>query len=199
MQKSSRIMIFWVLLLVAMPAGAHNVTIFAWVEGDTVFTESKFSGGRKAVHAPVGVYDASGEKLLEGKTDANGDFSFRIPQKTALKVVLEAGMGHRAEWTLPLEEIAPGGSVPKTAAALPDTPEPPGTTKTGTVPVSGLTAGEIEAAVERAVDRKLKPLMKLLAERRREGPSASDIFSGIGYIFGLVGVGVYFHYRRKRE
>ena len=25
---------------------AHKITVFGWVEGDTVFTESKFSGGK---------------------------------------------------------------------------------------------------------------------------------------------------------
>ena len=36
------------LLLAAQPL-AHNVTVFAWVEGDTVHVESKFSGGRRPV------------------------------------------------------------------------------------------------------------------------------------------------------
>ena len=35
------------------PVLAHKVIIFAWVEGDTVFTESKFAGGKRAVGAQV--------------------------------------------------------------------------------------------------------------------------------------------------
>ena len=92
--------LFW-----AEPARAHKVTIFAWVEGDTVHTQSKFSGGKKAQNATVVVYDTRGNRLLEGKTDKNGEFSFTPPIKTGLKVVLEASMGHAAQWTIPEEEI----------------------------------------------------------------------------------------------
>jgi hypothetical protein len=87
--------LFW-----ARPADAHRVTIFAWVEDGMVHTESKFSGGRKPVGATVKVLAPGGEQLLEGKTDEKGAFSFKPPVKTELKVVLLAGAGHRAEWTL---------------------------------------------------------------------------------------------------
>jgi len=53
------------LVLCAVAAWAHKVTIFAWVEGDTVYTQSKFSGGRKAKGATVVVYDKEGNQLLE--------------------------------------------------------------------------------------------------------------------------------------
>jgi nickel transport protein len=53
-------------------------------------------------------------------------------------------------------------------------------------------------AVEKALDQKLRPLIKMMAESTRAGPSASDIFGGIGYIIGLVGVGAYFNARGKR-
>jgi nickel transport protein len=58
----SLLMVVWV-----NSALAHKVTIFAWVQGDRVYTESKFSGGRKAVNAGVEVLNADGERLLEGK------------------------------------------------------------------------------------------------------------------------------------
>jgi hypothetical protein len=35
------------LLVLTTSAHAHRVSVFAWVEGDTVFVQSKFSGGRK--------------------------------------------------------------------------------------------------------------------------------------------------------
>jgi hypothetical protein len=44
--KMRRLSLFVVVLLL-LPFGqalAHNVTVFAWVEGDTVHVESKFSG-----------------------------------------------------------------------------------------------------------------------------------------------------------
>jgi len=108
--------LFWGLLagmlLLAQNAFAHRVTVFAWVEGDTVFVESKFPGGRKVSGGKIIVTDSKGVELLTGKTDDQGEFSFKIPQKTELKIILEAGMGHRAEWTIPVSEME---SVPPSA------------------------------------------------------------------------------------
>ena len=78
---------FWLLSFLWISfAHAHRVTIFAWVEGDIVHTESKFSGGKKVKHSPVEVYDNLGNKILEGKTDGDGKFSFKVPKKTAMKM-----------------------------------------------------------------------------------------------------------------
>jgi len=189
-------------------AFAHKVTIFAWVEGDTVYTESKFSGGRKAKNAPVEVYDARGNKLLEGKTDNNGEFFFKAPRKTELKIVLLAGMGHKAEWTIPIEEFE-GNNFEYTEKTV---PREPTTTKPGkikkSVPVFRedastspcLASEDIQDAVEKALDKKLKPVIKKLNKLSHDhGPAASDIIGGIGYIIGLVGIGAYFNYRRKKD
>ncbi len=62
-------------------AAAHRVNIFAWVEGDTVHTESKFSGGKRVNGGEIVVYDLEGKQLLSGKTNAEGEFSFKIPEK----------------------------------------------------------------------------------------------------------------------
>ena len=58
-----------VIIISTSPAVAHKVNIFAWVDGDRIYTESKFSGGRRAKNATVEVYDNQGNRLLEGKTD----------------------------------------------------------------------------------------------------------------------------------
>ncbi len=160
-----------------IPAFAHKVSIFAWVEGDTVYTQSKFSRGRKTKGAPVIVFDLDGNKLLEGKTDDNGEFSFKIPKKTALKVVLKASMGHMAEWKIPLEEINPTLSSES----------------------YGISRQEIKKLIDESLDKKLAPIMNMLADSYEDGPSLTEIISGIGYIFGLVGVAMYFAIRKKKK
>ncbi|MGD2099697.1 MAG: hypothetical protein PVG35_19130 [Desulfobacterales bacterium] len=100
--------LLWVvgfLWLGAATVDAHRVNLFAWVEGDTVHVESKFSGGRQVKAGKITVLDPSGTELLSGRTDENGTFSFKVPQKTELKIVLEAGTGHRAQWTIAASEI----------------------------------------------------------------------------------------------
>lgn len=101
------------LVSCVVPAWAHKVMIFAWVEGDTVYTQSKFSGGKKAKNSTVVVYDKEGNQLLESKTDDLGEFSFKVPKKTDLKIVLKASMGHMAEWKIPAEEITVVAPVSK--------------------------------------------------------------------------------------
>ena len=77
-----------VALFMAFPetAMAHKVSVFAWVEGDTVYTLGKFSGGKKVKNGRIEVYDTEGKKLLDGLTNERGEFAFKIPQKTVTKV-----------------------------------------------------------------------------------------------------------------
>ncbi|MEA1946660.1 MAG: hypothetical protein U9N83_05085 [Thermodesulfobacteriota bacterium] len=171
------------------PALAHKVMIFAWVEGDTVFTESKFSGGKKAINASVEIFDKDGKKLLEGKTDNKGEFSFKIPKLTDLSIVLNAAMGHRAEWTIPESEIREASAIAEKKSAA----EP-----SGPIPV-GLSKEEVEKIIEDSLDKKLRPIVRMMAESRNTKPSLTEIIGGIGYIFGLMGIALYFINRGKKR
>jgi nickel transport protein len=191
------------------PAWAHKVTIFAWVEGDTVYTQSKFSGGKKAKNSTVVVYDKEGNQLLEGKTNDKGEFSFKVPKKTTLKVALKASMGHLAEWTIPEEEITEvadspinrttGANVEVSTQQAPSLTEEKAAGDHSVAPVVGLSRAEIQALIDGSLDRKLAPILTMLSEAVDSGPKMSEVIGGIGYIFGLVGVGLYFTARNKRK
>ena len=191
-------------------AYAHKVTIFAWVEGDTVHTKCKFSGGRKAQNSTVVVYDKGGNQLLEGKTDENGEFSFKIPKKTKLKIVLKASMGHMAEWTIPAEEIISGGNESENnflETATEGTIKKPLQYQTGitaekveSVPATlHLERQELQKMIDTSLDKKLKPITNMLADSMEKEPRLSEILGGIGYIFGLVGVAFHFSNRRRKD
>ena len=104
--------IFLVLVICALatPALAHRVVVFAHAEGNIIHTESKFMPNTPVEHGKIIVQDAkTGKQLLTGDTDAQGKFSFTIPaeaksQKMDLKIVIEAGMGHRGEWLLKADQ-----------------------------------------------------------------------------------------------
>jgi len=205
------VFLFVIFILGINPAYAHKVMIFAWVEGDRVFSQSKFSGGKKVKGGKITVYNTQEKILIEGKTDDEGKFSFKVPGKTALKIVLYAGAGHRAEWTVPKEDIEEvSGEKPaestlkKPQGKIPVNSIPSKTTENQAYEISqapqppGPCADKIEQAVERALDKKLKPVIKMLNESLDRGPTVSEIIGGIGYILGLMGVGAYFHYRRKK-
>lgn len=109
-------MLFGIIVLTSLLVGitvydaeAHKVNVFAYIEGDQVVVEGYFSGSVKAQNCQIEVLDSSGKKLLEGKTDVKGVFTFKLkelpPFKGGLKIVLNAEMGHRGEYTIPESDL----------------------------------------------------------------------------------------------
>ena len=181
------------LLFAGAPgAHAHRVYLYAWVEGDTVYTESYFGSKKKVRGGLVQVYDPAGNKLLEGRTNNEGMFSFGIPQKTDLRIVVEASMGHKGEYTLKAEEFAdvPGEELLPTQTREDEEPSP----SNG----SSLDAAQIRAIIEQSLDSRLRPIIRELAQSRKEkGPGLREIGAGIGYIVGLMGLVMYWRSRKK--
>jgi len=188
------VMALSVFSLVVEQVFAHKVTIFAWVEGDTVHAESKFSGGRVAKQARIEVYDRTGALLLEGRTDDEGRFVFKAPKQEELRIVLVAGAGHRNEWVVKAEEFADRvRPVADDDTLLPNQTEPVADT-----PLAGridVSREDLQTMIEGALDKQLQPVLRRL-QQMDEGPRLADIIGGIGYIFGLVGLGAYIHFRR---
>jgi nickel transport protein len=189
------------VLLVALflePSHAHRVTIFAWVEGETVHTESKFSGGKRVVAGTVEIYEhPSGTRLLSGSTDSSGRFSFPLPQEvrengSGLRAVILAGMGHQNDWHIPPEEFGGAAGPASTKSVSPGTPSP-----SGTPPAGPAETEEYRRILEETLDRKLTPLVQRLEAMERSGPGAAEIFGGIGYIVGLLGIGLYLRSRKR--
>ncbi|MBL0731890.1 MAG: hypothetical protein JJW03_03455 [Desulfosarcina sp.] len=177
---------------------AHKVMVFAWVDGDTVHTRSKFSGGKKAINADILVYNTDNELLLQGKTDQKGEFSFQIPARTDMRIVLNASMGHKAEWKISFDEIT-GDPASAQAKSESKKSDPKKSGHSSNESAAGLqhrstsfTKEEIRNIIEKTLDRKLDPVIKMLADSYASGPEAKDIIGGIGYIVGLVGLALYF-------
>jgi len=181
-----------VSLLLSGNAQAHRVNIFAWVEGDTVLVECKYPDGREVYEGVIRVLDSAGKELLNGKTNTKGEFSFKVPRQDDLTIVLEAGMGHRADWPLSKQDLAPAGESAVPSAPAPKTEAPsPAAKESAPGAASPLPAG-IDQAIEKALDKKLAPVMRMLAEMREQKVRLTDVLGGIGYIIGLVGVAAYF-------
>lgn len=178
-----------ILTLKSSPALAHKINIFAWAEGQTVFTESYFTGGKLIEGGLVEVFDPAGQKLLEGRTDQKGEFSFKLPQKTDLLLVLTASMGHKSDFTLKAEnadEAAPAAEPAKITGELsPDTVT--------------VDMRQLRTVIEETLDLRLKPIYRSLADaKRREGPSLTNIIGGLGYIIGIMGLILYVRSRKKK-
>ena len=177
-------------LTLASQVWAHKVNVFAWVEGDMVFVEGYYPGGKKAQNSLVEVYNSTGAKLLEGRTNQKGEFSFKIPAREDLRIVLTAGMGHKNDFTITAGDL--GGSEPSSGEPVPKTREKVSPPSSTTVDI-----GPLEVMIDEALDRKLEPVIKLIRNTRKEGPGFTEIIGGIGYILGLFGLVMYFKDRKK--
>jgi nickel transport protein len=183
-----------VTLLILFPmtrADAHKVLLYAYVEGNKIYAEGYFGDGKKVINSLIEVLDKNGNKLLEGKTDAEGQFIFEAPKKDDLTLVLTASMGHRATFKIAANKINLPGVPAEKAIILKSPP-------TDTVPVGTVvTADDVRAIVNESLDRKLKPVVDAILESKQTGPPVTEILGGIGYIFGIFGVILYFKSRRN--
>lgn len=195
----SGVIIFLFLLLTSSTVLAHKVSIYAYAEDGKVFAEGYFSDGTRTRNSLIEVFDAkTGEKLLEGKTDNDGKFSFKIPKATSLKLVLHASMGHRNDYTLSAKEVKEAMGIRESGVKGRKGERKPQSTVPLTV-ASGVSSAEIEAVVNKAMDKKLQPVITILLKLKEnsEKPGITEILGGIGYIIGLMGIAMYFKSRRK--
>ena len=141
-----RVAVSFLTLALTATAYAHKVSIFAYVEGERVYTESYFVDGSGCSNCKILVYALDGTSLLEGQTDAEGLFDFATPDAESLRIVVEAGMGHRNEYQLILDgrsAVSPSAIQKKepVRSASPD--------------------------IEQMLDRKLAPLTASIDEMRK--------------------------------
>jgi len=186
-----RIKYIFLLLGVISIGSAHKVNIFAYVEGKQIFTQSYYSNGKPIVSGIIEVFNARDMKLLDGETDKNGEFSFLIPEKTELKIILNAGMGHRAETVIkekdiPTIEKPPKKKVTSKPAIITENP------KTDEY----ISKEDIKDIVEQVIEQKMRPLFRILAQRQRT-ISFVDVIGGIGYIIGIMGLIMYLKSKKK--
>ncbi len=192
------ILIFAFLIIIMMDVSifAHKVNVFAYVEGDKVYTESYFNDGKMCVDSKIEVFDNQGNTLLEGLTDEEGMFSFKIPSEDVidgdLKVVLTASMGHRAEYVIPTNELRSIAGLIKEKFEEPIPAVSP--------EISSFNLKEIQLLIEDALDKKLEPVMREMREIKKsqeDKVSPTEIIGGIGYIIGIFGIVAYFLSRRR--
>lgn len=174
---------------------AHKLNLFAYAEGDTISVEGYFADGRKAQNSAVKVLDSSGKVLVEGMTDGEGKYLFKVPQKSDIKIILNAGMGHQGEFAMSAAELGDGNAAAsEQGSAMSDGDADVGHAGAEVVnaPVVG---GELDIAVHRAVNEAIKPLVRELAESRQQA-SISEIVGAVGYIFGLLGLFAFYKARQ---
>jgi nickel transport protein len=94
---------FCTVFLVWAPSGvlAHQLSVFAWVEGDNVKVEGKLPKGKHPKQGMVFVYDGNDRLLLQKQIQPDGTATFPLKNwETGLKILLDIGDGHQSYWIL---------------------------------------------------------------------------------------------------
>ena len=179
-----------------VPAWAHKVIASVYAEGDVIAGDIGFSNGDMAADAVVEILDPAGNKLGEVRTNADGAFTFRPVQPVAHIFRSNLGAGHVAEVRMDVEDLPAMG--PGVAQAVPPTAKADGAAATASqsAPASVLSTEEQEKILSGVVQKQLLPLRRELAAYKEKNDIQS-ILGGIGYIFGLFGLGFYIAARRK--
>ena len=181
--------------LAAPQAFAHKVNLFAYVEADEVYVEGYFVDGKAAQNSKVQVFGPNGELLVEGITDDRGQYRFAVPQRTDLKIVVNAGMGHQTDFLLAaadLNKVEPSDAVPvQSNEVVPD----PSQIDSQAVEPGNMNNSELDVVVRKAVNEAIKPLVRELSAAQQKA-SLSSIIGGVGYIIGFLGLFAFFKARQ---
>jgi nickel transport protein len=87
--------------------------------------------------------------------------------------------------------LTQSAQAPPTASQPAPKTEAPAAGESSPATASPIPAG-IDKALEKALDKKLAPVMRMLAEMQEQKVRLTDVLGGLGYIFGLVGIAAYF-------
>jgi nickel transport protein len=180
------------LSLLSLGVAAHNVVGGVYAIGDQIEGEVGFSNGDMAAPGTVvNVTDRQGNELARLETDDEGGFTYTATQRIDHLFYANLSSGHILELTLPADELpdslAAVGSVEVTVdkVAVPSV---------STTSIATDRQG-LEQMIERAVAKQVVPLRKEIAAYK-EKSSLQDIMGGVGYIFGLCGLGIWWRQRQ---
>lgn len=95
----------FMVLFTAAIVYAHAAVLWCYVENNKVHVEAFFMGGKKVQNGQIFVVDATGKKLLEGKTDKNGLFQFDPPIKDDMKIILQLDTGHGSDFEITKQDF----------------------------------------------------------------------------------------------
>ncbi len=123
-----RLSFMWLCaLLGSLPASAHDLTLSNEVRPPFVLVRAAYGESEPVPFAAVEIYAPAGGDGLhqKGITDRDGNFAFVVRQEGRWRIVVDDGMGHRAETSVDISNTAgletppvPGGGWPRWARAL---------------------------------------------------------------------------------
>ncbi|GAB6888368.1 hypothetical protein JCM13304A_18670 [Desulfothermus okinawensis JCM 13304] len=185
-----------IFIFTAKIAIAHRIDVFCYVENNNVKCLSKFSTGDPVVSGRYKVY-VKDKLIIQGKGDKKGNFVFHIPENLIkkpedIKVVCEASMGHKNFWIVKKDEYSSNIEEDDNTFDETDTGDEVISSKYET---SSCDYKKMEKMFKIILSKELVPIKRDIAELKEPKIDFRDILGGIGYIFGIMGIILYFKSR----
>jgi nickel transport protein len=196
-----RLLLVFILALTPVPVLAHKVIFSVFKSGDVIEGELGFSNGDMAVGQVIEVFDTTGAKLGDAVTDEDGFFVYAPTEPVTHVFKADMGAGHVGEVQMAASDVAallgvaPQDSGASAGPAAPTVANAPQAEEPEAVTIAALTEDE-RAAIAKAVRDEMRPLRREIAAYREKN-DFQTILGGIGYIFGLFGLGFYLAARRR--
>ncbi|TVT55382.1 MAG: hypothetical protein FHK82_08560 [Sedimenticola thiotaurini] len=169
------------LLLIHTSADAHLLKLFAYVEGNTIHGSTYFAGGAGVEGAAITLTSLTDKEQSNLKSDAKGEFLFTASRPDDYKIQANTGEGHQAEWLIKADTFNSTSDTTDSSNQSYPASSPATSTKTDQ---------QLALLVEQAVAKQIGPLRESL-QRSDDRARLSDILGGVGFIFGLAGIALW--------
>lgn len=166
------------LVFFSTPALAHQINIYATVEGHTIRGKVYFRGNAPAQNVTVRAVDPQGNELNNTTTDEHGKFTMTAHDRVEHRLVADTGDGHVTD-----PYVLPASLFQETPAA---------DVGRSTTPSSGDNSqvAQLNEQID-ALQEELAACKSRLLVR--------DVLGGIGWIVGLTGIAYYYLGMRKKR
>ncbi len=184
-KESFLIVISLIALFFTMPSFAHKVNIFANFDGEKIKGYAYYSSGKPAKNSQVLIAMPDGEHIDQLKTDSNGRFVFSPKAKGTYKLILKAADGHLAETYINIKKE----NLPSDKKGL---------KKNNLFLQEDLQRHSAKCnltikQLDKLLIKRLAPIEKQIEQLviAQSKITFHDVVSGLGYIFGIMGIWAY--------
>ncbi|OUD15018.1 hypothetical protein [Thioflexithrix psekupsensis] len=173
---------------------AHRLKLFASAQGLEIKGSVYFAGGVSVKEISVDIY-FNETKIAQVTTDSQGQFSYLASHSGDYQLVANAGSGHVARFRVQVTEASE--TAPDVPVALRPSP-----VQTATEAIENAQVDQYRHDMEVAhLERALQPLHAQLFELQKQIDAYEakirwhDILGGLGYIFGVAGLWLWWQTR----
>lgn len=198
--------ILLLILVLTLPAYAHRIVSYAYTEGDEIVVEGAYGNGNPVKDCKVIVYDSQENVVYEGRTNSQGIAKFKVSNRSDLRIILDSETGHKSEYIIKEENLPEIKSENKVSSNKEDSSNQQITQVNNSVEESevettGISEDRLRKIIQEEVSEELSGELstdiaaikqRLVRLEEKKGPGVVEILGGLGYIMGLMGIGLYF-------